>query len=386
MCWPLSGGGAGSPSRSGSVCTAPPSVGRASTRLTSWPASTSSSPAARPASPPPTMTTLTARSHFRRGPVSHASRRAPHPDRANFPVPPTPRFADRSYGGRRPPRPPGGLILVAHPVSFGLRGSPAQTSLASWSAEQAGSDDSQLCQRREMRRVVEYVEPALFDPFQRRLVQIRERRHTGCAAPVEVAKQRAAIAQIGAGPRGLVRHQRLPGRRATAPGDVVLLDAERDELLLRYVDAPEVPVLADVTHDVDQLERDAERLGPLWLVGAVDRDACDTDGAGDAPAVAQQVGEAAVAPLLRVLMAAVDEIVERPRRNGIPEPSVRKRDEHRSVARFGLDRVPQSGEPPALLLGRELRIVGDIVDLARERIHRRDRAPLGLREEHDPVG
>ena len=37
MCWPLSGGGGGSPARSGNVWTAPPSVGRASWRTTSWP-------------------------------------------------------------------------------------------------------------------------------------------------------------------------------------------------------------------------------------------------------------------------------------------------------------------------------------------------------------
>src|SRR5262245_15265439 len=58
MCWPLSGGGDGSPSRSGSVWTAPPRVGRASTSVTSAPPSTQSSAAASPASPPPTTTTL----------------------------------------------------------------------------------------------------------------------------------------------------------------------------------------------------------------------------------------------------------------------------------------------------------------------------------------
>src|SRR6059058_1797923 len=60
MCWPLSGGGSGSPSRSGSVCTAPPSVGRASKSVTAWPASTRSSAAASPARPPPTTATFTA--------------------------------------------------------------------------------------------------------------------------------------------------------------------------------------------------------------------------------------------------------------------------------------------------------------------------------------
>src|SRR5438477_2093575 len=59
MCWPLSGGGSGSPSRSGSVCTLPPRVGLASRRVTSWPASTRSSAAARPARPPPTTTAFT---------------------------------------------------------------------------------------------------------------------------------------------------------------------------------------------------------------------------------------------------------------------------------------------------------------------------------------
>src|SRR5947208_8400 len=58
MCWPLSGGGSGSPCRSGSVCTLPPRVGLASRRVTSWPASTSSSAADSPARPPPTTTTL----------------------------------------------------------------------------------------------------------------------------------------------------------------------------------------------------------------------------------------------------------------------------------------------------------------------------------------
>src|SRR5579864_280755 len=64
MCWPLSGGGFGSSSRSGSVCTAPPSVGRDSCTVTSAPPSTSSSAAARPARPPPTTATLTSLAAF----------------------------------------------------------------------------------------------------------------------------------------------------------------------------------------------------------------------------------------------------------------------------------------------------------------------------------
>ena len=74
MCWPLSGGGGGSPSRSGSVWTAPPSVGRASWRTTSWPASASSSAAARPASPPPTTATRLGRADGSKPPVEASSR------------------------------------------------------------------------------------------------------------------------------------------------------------------------------------------------------------------------------------------------------------------------------------------------------------------------
>ena len=55
----------------------------------------------------------------------------------------------------------------------------------------------------------------------------------------------------------------------------------RGELVLREIDPAELPVLADVAHDVDQLQRDPERLGALRLVGAVDADAGDPDGARD---------------------------------------------------------------------------------------------------------
>ena len=66
-----------------------------------------------------------------------------------------------------------------------------------------------------------------------------------------------------------------------AGGDVLLGDAERGELVLREVDPAELPVLADVAHDVDQLQRDPERLRALRLVGAVHADAGDADRAGD---------------------------------------------------------------------------------------------------------
>ena len=58
-CWPLSGGGGGSPSRSGRVWTAPPRVGRASSRRhVVRRRRRRSSAAASPARPPPITTTL----------------------------------------------------------------------------------------------------------------------------------------------------------------------------------------------------------------------------------------------------------------------------------------------------------------------------------------
>ena len=210
MCWPLSGGGGGSPSRSGSVCTAPPSVGRASWSITSCPRSTSSSAADRPARPPPTTATL-----------------------------------------RRTTR----------------------------------ADDPELLRQGELRLAVEDVIAARLDPLERRAVEARERADAGGAAAVERAEQAQAVLEVGTRACALVGHQRLPGRRDSARCDVVLRHPERGELVLRKVDASELPVLADVAHDVDQLERDPERLRLLRLVGAVHADAGDPDRSGDMRAV-----------------------------------------------------------------------------------------------------
>src|SRR5581483_7447106 len=243
MCWPLSGGGAGSPSRSGSVCTAPPSVGRASYSATSWPASTSSSAAASPASPPPTTAAFSAPS--------------------------------AASPGREPRH-----------------------------------GDAQLGQRRQARRAAEDVEARALDARQRRLVEVGEGGDAGRASPVQIGQERPTLLQVGARPRGLVGHERLPGWGAASGGDVRLGHAERGELVLRDVDAAEAPVLVDVAHDVDQLQGDAERLRPLRLVGPVDGDAGAAHGPGHAAAVAEQLVEAGVARLLGVLDAAVDQVVQ----------------------------------------------------------------------------
>src|SRR5581483_4085487 len=256
MCWPLSGGGGGSPSRSGSVWTAPPSVGRASWRTTSWPRSTSSSAAASPASPPPTTATRCGRE----------------------------------------------VTLPPHP------GRPGSDPLHLGSQEAAG-DDAELRRQREPRLAVEDVVAARLDPLERRAVEAGERADAGGAAAVQRAEQRQPLVEIRPRPRALVGHQRLPRRRHPPRGDVVLGDAVGGELVLREVDAAELPVLAHVAHHVDQLQGDAERLGGLRLVGPVDADAGDADGAGDVRAVVAQLVEGLVALSVEVDQAAVHQVV-----------------------------------------------------------------------------
>ena len=56
-------------------------------------------------------------------------------------------------------------------------------------------------------------------------------------------------------------HERAPRRARPPRGHVLLAHVEALELLLREIDAPETPVLGDVAHDVDLLEREAETLG-----------------------------------------------------------------------------------------------------------------------------
>src|SRR5581483_3579012 len=264
MCWPLSGGGEGSPSRSGSVCTAPPSVGRASWSVTSCPASTSSSAADRPARPPPTTAALI--------PGEPSSQETP-------------------------------------------RGEPG------------------LAASGEARRAAEDVEAGALDAVERGRVEQRERADAGGAAAVEVVEQRQPVLEVRPRPRRLVRHQRLPGRAHAPGGDVGLGDAVRGELVLREVDAAELPVLGDVAHDVDQLERDPERLRALRLVGAVDGHAGDADGAGDAAAVLDEPVEVVVAAPVEVHQPAVDQVVERLRRDREASPRVRERDPHRGAGR-----------------------------------------------------
>ena len=110
-------------------------------------------------------------------------------------------------------------------------------------------------------------------------------------------------------------------------------------------------------------------------VGPVHGDAGDADGAGDLLAVAAQVREVRVARLLGVLEAAVHERGERVARDAVARARVGERDEHRVGGSVVVERRPQRLEPRALLVERRV-AVGDVVDLARERVHGRDRAAL----------
>ena len=181
MCWPLSGGGSGSPSRAGQRLH-----GAAERRPR-----------------------LVERDLRARRPRARAPRRAPR-------------------ARRRRPRP--------------SRRSPRATTAS-------------FARRREPRLLAEDVEAVRLDPVERLAVQPGERADAERAAPVERVEQAKALGEIRARPLGLERHQ-LPELRRR----LELLDPESRELVLREIDTAELPVLVDVADDVDQLERDAERL------------------------------------------------------------------------------------------------------------------------------
>ena len=212
--------------------------------------------------------------------------------------------------------------------------------------------------------------PRCLDPVERRPVEAGEGRDAGGAAGVERVEQPEPFVQVRPRARGLERHQRPPLRPGAARGDVVLGDAVGGQLVLRQVDAAELPVLAHVSHDVDQLQRHAERRRPLDVVRAVDRDARDPDRAGDAAAVAVELGEVGVAVLLGVLQAAVDEVVERAGRD-------RRSASARRRARRTSDRAqePRRARRPAPAGARASR---------RPAARRRRRRPRGGRRRRSP--
>src|SRR6266516_2197782 len=297
----------------------------------------------------------------------------------------------RAAAGSGPPRRASAAPRTASPRDPRPRGrAPRSTQRARLqpllpSSQQPGPDDAELGQWREPQRAVEDVVTASLDAVKCRTVEPREGADAGRAARIQRIQQLEPLLHVRARARGLEPEQCLPLRR-DAPGlDVLFAHAVGRELVLRQVDAAELPVLAHVANDVDQLQRDAERLGALRVLRAVDGDAGDADGAGDVLAVAMQLLEVVVAVALRVHQAAVDEIVQGSGRNRKLGARVRKRDEDRIAGRAVVERRVELLEPGPFLGVRQL-AVSDVVNAAREGVDRRDRAPLGPRQHHDPVG
>src|SRR5207247_1841150 len=195
------------------------------------------------------------------------------------------------------------------------------------SSRERGSDHAQLGDQRKRRRPAENVEAVLLDPVERRAIEAGKGRDAGGAPAGQVGEQGQPLGEVRSRPLGLKAHELAPLGGDEPASDVGLLDAETSELVLRQVDAAEGPVLGDIANDVDQLQGDAERLGPLRLVGSVNRDAGAPDRAGDAHAVSAQLVEIDIARLLRVLDAAVDQRQERVCRDRESLPGVGERDE-----------------------------------------------------------
>src|SRR5581483_8577381 len=156
MCCPLSGGGSGSPARSGSVWTAPPSVGRASYSVTSTPASSSSSAAARPASPPPTTAAFIAGVSAGHVQVQARIREANESHTRAL------RSRDEAVAGPGPGR---------------------------VSSHQPARDDAELRPRGETTRCVEDVEAVRLHALELAAVETGERRDAQRAATVERREQ-----------------------------------------------------------------------------------------------------------------------------------------------------------------------------------------------------
>ena len=178
MCWPLSGGGSGSPSRSGSVWTAPPSVGRASCSV-----------------------------HL-------------------------PARVDEVERGREPGE---AAADDGDPHRRDLARDDARASPASRAGTTCPNTSKPFASMRSSW------------PGRARRTSRRRARCAGRAS------------RAGAGPRRGARGRAAPGTpsaRATPASRRELGYAEARQLVLRQVDAPELLVLGDVAHDVDQLQRD----------------------------------------------------------------------------------------------------------------------------------
>src|SRR4051812_49020411 len=116
------------------------------------------------------------------------------------------------------------------------------------SSEQRLRDDSELARCGEPRLLAEHVEAAGLDPVERLAVQARERADAERATAVERLEQAQPFDETRPSALGLKGHQLSKLRRRRK-----LLHPERNKLVLRQVDPPELLVLVHVADDVDQL-------------------------------------------------------------------------------------------------------------------------------------
>jgi hypothetical protein len=211
-------------------------------------------------------------------------------------------------------------------------------------------------------------------------------------AAVEQAQQLPAGGVPVPGPFGLELDQagETGRRRGLAQGGRVTV--ELGQVFGGQVDAAVAVIFADVAQDVRQLKGDAERVGqPGGLARVVpraedpEREAADR--ACHASAVPQQVIDGLVGIAPHVGHAAVDELAER--RHGHREVPlhVGQGEQHRIICGWRgevKDLAPGRLQGGELLLGRH-GAVADVVDPAGERVDDGQAAPLGRRQQPDPV-
>src|SRR5215468_11610134 len=208
------------------------------------------------------------------------------------------------------------VTAAAHPAqpppTTATRDSPAELRAASATACGVPCDP-ELAQRRERDPAIEYAISVALDLFEKRPIDRRhdDSRPLRCAV---LGRKRVECPRIpGACARDLLLHQRGQRLGRFAFEYRGCRDAVRGELLLWEVDPAASRVFADVADDVGQLEGDAEvacvlTCGRVHVAEYLGRH--QPDDAGDAMAVALELGEVEIAAALEVHRHAVDHRLE----------------------------------------------------------------------------
>src|SRR5439155_4076111 len=118
--------------------------------------------------------------------------------------------------------------------------------------------DPRLAKRRQRDPAVEDQEVVALDLGEQRLVDRPGDQPRPLRAPVTRGQRRECPRVEAARKLDLVRHQGFETRAGAAREQILRLDAEARQFVLRQVDASALYVFADVTDDVGDLEGDAE--------------------------------------------------------------------------------------------------------------------------------